>query len=139
MKLCFLLTAAATVFLCTSCSMLIRQDPPPAQSKQNDGTQGGSGKESGHAKGEGSLTAQQIGEMSPEELERYMEEKRRRQHAKEFSEGLAEERLTEKDRRRMRMDVTRPLMPEERSSAFPWKSEPGSRSDSLRDSTTFNR
>ena len=75
--------------------------------------------------------------MSPEELERYMEERRRKESARAFSESLGNEKLTGKDRRHMRMDVTRPMMPEERGSAFPWKSEQGSRSESLRDSTTF--
>ena len=137
MKSVFFLLAAAAVFFCTSCSMLIRQDPPPQQSKQSSGTPKEAGKESGNGKGENSLTAEQIAKMSPEELERYMEEKRRKESARAFSEEMAEGKLTEKDRRQMRMNVNRTMTPEERGSAFPWKSEPGTRSETLRGSTTY--
>ena len=134
----FLLPAAAAVFLCTSCSMLIRQDPPPAQQKQNGGTPSEAGQKPGEEKGGKPLTDRQIGEMTPDELERHMEEKRRRESAQAFSDEMASGKLSERDRRHMRMNVTRPMSPEERGSAFPWKGEPGSRSESLRDSTTFN-
>lgn len=141
MKSFLLLPAAAAVFFCTSCSMLIRQDPPP-QPKQQDGKTPppeASGTKSATAKGTRSLTEKEIAEMSPDELERYMEEKRRKERAKAFSDDLASGKFTEQERRQMRENVSRPMTPEERGSAFPWKSESGTRSESLRDTRTFGR
>lgn len=133
-----LLPAAAAVFFCTSCSMLIRQDPPPEESKKNSQTRKETGKKSAEDKGTRALTDREIAEMSPDELERYMEEKRRKERARAFSDDLAEGKLSESDRRRLRENVSRPLTPEERGSAFPWRSEPGTRSESLRDTRTFS-
>lgn len=132
-----LLSAAAILLLCSSCSSLIRQDPPQDQSKPGNATSSQTGAASG-SKNPPPLTDRQIAEMSPDELERYMEERRRRESARSFSEGLAQENLSEHDRRQLRENVSRPMTPEERGSAFPWKGEPGFRSESLRDTRTFN-
>ena len=138
MKAFLLFPAAAAVLLCTSCSMLIRQDPPPPR-PQNGGTpKQEAGKNSPEAKGAKALTDEEIARMSPDELERYMEEKRRKERAQAFSDDLAKGKLTEHERRQMRENVSRPMTPEERGSAFPWRSEPGSRSESLRDTRTFH-
>ena len=141
MKSFLLLPAAAAVFFCTSCSMLIRQDPPPQQQKQQDGKTPPpeAEKKPGAAEGAGALTEKEIAEMSPEELERYMEEKRRKERARSFSDDLAAGKLSESDRRRLRENVSRPMTPEERGSAFPWKSEAGTRSETLRGTRTFDR
>lgn len=138
MRSFLLISAAAAVLFCTSCSMLIRQDPPPAQqqsAKPSNPEAAGKKAEGGAAR---PLTDEEIARMSPEELERYLEEKRRRESARAFSDDLASGKLTESDRRRMRENVSRPMTPEERGSAFPWKSEPGTRSESLRDTRTFS-
>ena len=142
MRSFLLITAVAAVLFCTSCSMLIRQDPPLRQKQENGAPAAAEpAKEgpavSGKSSGQGFLTARQVEEMSPDELERHLEERRRKESARALSDDLASGKLTEKDRRRMRSNVTRPLTPEERGSAFPWKSEPGLRSETLRDTTTF--
>lgn len=124
-RILLLLSAAAAVVFCSACSSLIRQDPPPSGQNRPDGSTA-------------PLTDKQIAEMSPEELERYMEEKRRKEKARAFSENLSRNSYTESERRHMRMNVSRPMQPEEQGSAFPWKNEPGNRSESLRDTTTFN-
>jgi len=124
-RILLLLSAAAAVVFCSACSSLIRQDPPPSGQNRPDGSTA-------------PLTDKQIAEMSPEELERYMEEKRRKEKARAFSEDLSRNSYTESERRHMRMNVSRPMQPEEQGSAFPWKNEPGNRSESLRDTTTFN-
>jgi len=139
MRSFLLISAAAAVLFCTSCSMLIRQDPPPPQ-HQHKGKppKPEAGKKPGEKKGGRTLSDREIAEMSPDELERYMEEKRRKERAQAFSDDIASgSKLSESDRRRMRENVSRPMTPEERGSAFPWKSEPGSRSESLRDTRTF--
>ncbi len=129
-KFLLLISAAAAVVFSSACSSLIRQNPPPSGQKQDGAAAQSSGKQA--------LTDKQIAEMSPEELERYMEEKRRKEKARAFSEDMSREKYSESDRRHMRKNVSRSMLPEEQGSAFPWKSEPGSRSESLRDTTTFN-
>ena len=129
-KFLLLISAAAAVVFSSACSSLIRQDPPPSGQKLQDGA-------AAQSSGKQALTDKQIAEMSPEELERYMEEKRRKEKARAFSEDLSRGNYTESERRHMRMDTSKPMQPEERGSAFPWKNEPGSRSESLRDTTTF--
>ena len=144
MRFLLLLSAASAVFLCSSCSMLIRQDPPPPQKRPGAETpakhpdaQPAPPPKAGQAKDAKTLTDRDIAAMSPDELERYMEEKRRKESAQSFSKEMAEGKLSEHDRRQIRENVTRPMAPEERGSAFPWKSEPGTRSESLRDTRTF--
>ena len=132
MKTFLLISASAALLFCSACSMLIRQDPPDQRNTANSANQTDPQKKTTQP-----LTDKQIAEMSPEELERYMEERKRKESAREFSEELAPTKLSEQDRRNMRSNVSRPLTPEERGSAFPWKNEPGSRSESLRGTTTF--
>jgi hypothetical protein len=135
-RILLLLSAAAAVVFCSACSSLIRQDPPPSGQKKQDG---GTAAQPSGKQNPAPLTDKQIAEMSPEELERYMEEKRRKEKARAFSEDLSRRGdYSESERRHMRRNVSRPMQPEEQGSAFPWKNEPGNRSESLRDTTTFN-
>ena len=135
MKTFLLISVSAALIFCSACSMLIRQDPPLRTDQNN--AENTADPANPQEKKMQPLTDKQIAEMSPEELERYLEERKRRESARKFSDELAPAKLSEQDRRNMRSNVSRPLTPEERGSAFPWKNEPGSRSESLRGTTTF--
>lgn len=136
MKAFLLLPAAALLLLFGSaCSMLIRQDPPIQQQNPQKNTASSAEQTAGTQP----LTDKQIAEMSPDELARYMEERKRKENARAFSEDLNSGKLSERDRRQLRGNISRPLTPEERGSAFPWKNEPGTRSESLVGTTTFGR
>ena len=107
---------SAALLFGSSCSMLIRQEPEKEKT----------------APAPAGLSAEQIGKMSPEELKAYYEREKKRKEAKEFSENLSLKPESRAERKEKLRDPSRQLTPEEQGSVFPWHSEPGFRSESLR-------
>ena len=107
--------------------MLIRQDPQKAQAEKSK-----------TEKPSGGLTPEQIESMSTDELKAYYEREQKKKEAKNFSEGLHWKGESRAERKQTLFDTSRKLSPEEQGSVFPWHSEPGFRSESLRGTRTFS-